>query len=67
MHSAYDLKPDVLGRVSAPYGGDIFAAGRPAVLLVILLVDVALIMSRSASDPVAGLARYSASARQMAA
>ena len=40
---------------------------RPAVLLAILVLDVALIMSRSASDPVAGRTHDLSSARQIAA
>lgn len=47
--------------------GDIFAGGRPAIVVVLLIVDIAVTMSRETSDPAAVPARYSASAQQMAA
>lgn len=56
------------GLVTAPLTWrEIFAAGRPAVVMVTLVVDVFLIPARAASDPPAVLARSSSSARQMAA
>ena len=48
-------------------GPRIFAAGRPAVVVVIFVVDVTVIMARAAPDHVPVLARYSPSARQIAA